>query len=157
MDFARRRFIAIRLEPGDRVAHAIVIRPEIVGKRGEERRMIAGIERTIAPHDLGGERDPRRLAPTFDQSSTILDQLIDAFIRVLWQRLDLEHGAAALGDRGQQIIEEGVAHDFSVGLKRWPVIGRDVLSCDAASKSTPRSPIRVFNAPHRENGHLLFA
>ena len=100
VDLARRGFIAIRLELGDRVSHPSAIRPEIVGERGEERRMIAWIERAIAPHDLGCERDPRRLAPPFDQRSAVVDQLFDAAIRILWPRLDLEHGTAALGDRG---------------------------------------------------------
>ena len=62
VDFARRRFVAIQLELGDRVPHAIAIRPEIVGERAEKRRMVARIERAIAPDDLGCERDPRRLA-----------------------------------------------------------------------------------------------
>ena len=112
VDFARRRFVAVRLELGDRVPHPLAIGPEIVGERAKERRMIARIERAIAPDDLGGERDPRRLAPPVDQSAAVVDQLIDAIIRVLRPGLDLEHGAAALGDRGQKIVEEGVAHDF---------------------------------------------
>ena len=57
VDFARRRFVAIRLELGDRVPHPIAIGPEIVGECDEERSMIARIERAIAPDDLGGERD----------------------------------------------------------------------------------------------------
>ena len=57
VDFARRRFVAARLELGDRVPHPIAIRPKIIGERREERSMIARIERAKAPDDLGGERD----------------------------------------------------------------------------------------------------
>jgi len=78
--------------------------------------VIARIKRAIAPNDLGGERDPRRLAAPLDQSSAVVDQLFDAGIRILWPRLDLEHGAAAIGDRGQEIVEKGVAHDFPSAL-----------------------------------------
>jgi hypothetical protein len=116
VDFARRRFVAIRLELGHRVPHPIAIRPEILGEPAEKRRMIARIDRTIASNDLGGERNPRRLTSALDQSAAVVDQLIDAVIRILWPRLDLEHGAAALGDRGQKIVEEGVAHDFPSAL-----------------------------------------
>src|SRR3984957_10612007 len=116
VDFARRRFVAIRLELGHRVPHPIAIGTEILGERAEKRRMIARIERAIAPNDLGGERNPRRLASALDQSATVVDQLIDAIIRVLWPGLDLEHGAATLGDRCQEIVEEGVAHDVPSAL-----------------------------------------
>ena len=112
MDFARRGFIAVLTESGDGVPHPLAIRPELVSERAEERRMIARIERVIAPNDLGGERDPRRFAPPFDQSPAVLDQLFDAGIRILRPRLDLEHGPAAIGDRGQEIVEKSVAHDF---------------------------------------------
>ncbi len=110
VDLARRRFVAIGLEFGDRVPHPVAIGPEIVGKSGEKHRMIARIERAITSDHLGGERDLRRLAPPFDQSAAVLDQLLDAFIRILRPRLDLQHRAPALGDGGQEIVEEGVAH-----------------------------------------------
>ena len=100
VDFARRRFVAVRLELGDRVPHPIAIRPEIFGKRTEEHGVIAWIEREIAADHLGGERDTRRFASSLHQSSAVLDQLLDAIVRILWPRLDLEHRATALGDRG---------------------------------------------------------
>ena len=152
VDFARRRFVAVRLELGDRVPHPIAIRPEIVGERAEERRMIARIERAIAPNDLGGERDPRRLAPPFDQSSAVLDQLFDAVIRILWPRLDLEHGAAALGDRGQKIVEEGVAHDFPSALSAGQ--RSDETYCRAGAEAN-QVRVRDFDDAMRRiaNGH----
>src|SRR6202042_3081356 len=108
--FARRPFVAIRLELGPRVPPPTASGPEILGECAEKSRMIARIEPVVAPNDLGGERNPRRLASALDQSATVVDQLIDATIRVLWPGLDLEHGAATLGDRCQEIVEEGVAH-----------------------------------------------
>ena len=71
VDLARRRFVAVRLELGDRVPHPLAIGPEIVGERAEERRMIARIERPIAADDLGGERDPRSLAAPVDQRPAV--------------------------------------------------------------------------------------
>src|SRR5271154_5511007 len=112
VDFARRRFVAIRLELGHRVPHPIAIGPEILGESAEKRRMVARIERKVSPDDLSRERDSRRFAAPRHQSSAILDELFNAIVRILWPRLDLEHGAAAFGDRGQEIIKEGVAHDF---------------------------------------------
>ena len=58
VDFAQPGFVAVRSELGDRFPHPIAIRPELVGERAEERRMVAWIKRAIAPDDLGRERDP---------------------------------------------------------------------------------------------------
>ena len=80
--------------------------------------MVGGVERAITPEHFGRERDPRRFAPPRDQRSAVLDQLFDAGIRILWPRLDLEHGAAAIGDRGQKIVEKSVADDFPSALAR---------------------------------------
>ena len=123
VDFAQPSFVAVRAEVGDRRHDPVAIGSEIVGERTKESRMVRRIERAVAPEDLGRERDPRRFAPPGHQRPAVRDQLIDAVVRVLRPRLDLEHGAAAFGDRRQEIVEKSVAHDFR-GYPWGPAIGR---------------------------------
>ena len=112
MDFAQPCFVTVRAEAGDSLAHPLAIGAEIIRKRTEEGAVVGWIERAIAPEDLGRERDPGRFALPGDQRPAVGDQLIDAVVRVLRPGLDLEHGAAAFGDRRQEIVEKSVAHDF---------------------------------------------
>ena len=57
MDFARRGFVAVRAKVAYGFAEALAIRPELVGKRMEERGVVHGVERAVAAQDLGGESD----------------------------------------------------------------------------------------------------
>src|SRR5580693_7640735 len=58
VDFARRFFVAVRTEVGDRRYEPLALRPEIVSTRAKERRMARRTERAVAPKDLCVERDP---------------------------------------------------------------------------------------------------
>ena len=67
VDFARGGLVGLGAEIGDRRHHPLAVGPELVSKRAKERCVIGRIERSVAAQDLGGERDPRGLAPPGDQ------------------------------------------------------------------------------------------
>ena len=140
VDIARRGLVGVGAEIGDCRHDPLAIGPELVGKRAKERRMVGRIERAVAAQDLGGERDPRRLAPPGDQRPASFDQRFGAVFTVLRPRLDLEHRAAALGDRGQKIVKKGVGHGFRRPWRRRPKRSHEKrLSCGAGRESSPRA------------------
>ena len=112
VDFAQPSFVAVRRR--SRRSPGAPARD-----RGRNRRRARGrMRRGRRDRARGIARGSRRRArsrtprPAPRPAPGSLDELLGAPVRVLRPGLDLEHGAAALGDRGQEIVEKGVAHDF---------------------------------------------
>ena len=114
MQVGRRAVVGLGLPFFDRLAEALVVRPEIIRQRCEEAAARFGVERAVARQHFGCDSDASRLAATGQQRAAHIDQAAGLSGGILGPGLQPQQTAAAFGDAGEEIGEKRVRHADSI-------------------------------------------
>ena len=112
--------------PGlDRLRQPFAVRTVVAGQRLEERQPAGLVELAIAVEHLARDRDAGSLAAARQQRLAQFDQLGGVLFRIR-RPAAAKQGAAALGNRGEKVGEEGVAAHGGRSSPDWMEILHEI-------------------------------
>ena len=99
----------LRAPAFDRLRQFFAVRAEVAGEGREERQPAGGVERVVAVEHVARDRNAGSLATARQQRLAQLQQF-GGVLRCAGRAAAPEQGAAALGNRREQVGEKGVGH-----------------------------------------------